>query len=111
MTNSLLQVFPLMEFYGHEIRWNDEDGLLLLFKESPTSTKEWTPWKDIASKVPVVRTPQGWLLFDGWNYTQDGLVPQHLWLWKKLYTSYTFPSYGPKPKYSFLDIVSFCLGT
>jgi len=102
------QVFSLMDFYGHEWKWDEEFGLSILFKSSPTSKTEYTPWSAIAPIVPVCRTPQGWLLFDGWNYTQEGLVPQHLWQWKKLQPSYSIPATSPRPKYCYLDIISFC---
>eukprot|EP01116_Phalansterium_solitarium_P020967 TRINITY_DN6369_c0_g1_i3.p1 TRINITY_DN6369_c0_g1~~TRINITY_DN6369_c0_g1_i3.p1 ORF type:complete len:603 (+),score=140.14 TRINITY_DN6369_c0_g1_i3:80-1810(+) len=101
------QVFPLLEFYGHEYKWDDAQGLSLLFKPTPTSPAEWTPWTEIAEIVPVQITPQGWLLFDGWNYKEDGLVPEHLWEWQKLTTSYEFPS-SHRPDYCYLDIVTFC---
>jgi len=101
------QVFPLIEFYGHEWKWDDQTGLSIPFKRTHTSKTEVVPWKDIASIVPVQRTPQGWLLFDGWNYTLEGLVPHHLWQWKKLIPSYIFPSHH-RPKYCYLDIISFC---
>lgn len=101
------QVFPLIDFYGHEWNWDDELGLSILFKRTHTSKTELVLWTDIANLVPVCRTPQGWLLFDGWNYTSEGLVPHHLWQWKKLLPSHIFPPHN-RPNYCYLDIVSFC---
>jgi len=101
------QVFPLIAFYGHDWTWDEEIGLSILFKKTLTSPAELTPWKDIAPLVPVCRTPQGWLLFDGWNYTPEGLIPDHLWQWKELRPSFVFPK-SATPKYCYLDIVSYC---
>jgi len=102
------QVFSLIQFYGHEWQWDEEIGLSILFKRTPTSKTEFTPWSVIASIVPVCKTPQGWLLFDGWNYTQDGLIPLHLWQWKKIQPSYIVPPNSPRPSFCYFDIISFC---
>eukprot|EP01118_Nematostelium_gracile_P000341 TRINITY_DN10349_c0_g1_i3.p1 TRINITY_DN10349_c0_g1~~TRINITY_DN10349_c0_g1_i3.p1 ORF type:complete len:455 (-),score=86.95 TRINITY_DN10349_c0_g1_i3:26-1282(-) len=100
-------VFPFIEFYGHEWKWDEEKGLSILFQEDQDSEPELRQWSEIASIVPVQKTPQGWLLFDGWNYTPKGLVPVHLWQWKELVPSYVFPE-SDLPRYCFVDIVSYC---
>jgi len=101
------QVFPLINFYGHEWKWDDEVGLSVLFKTTHESKAQLTLWTEIEQVVQIQKSPQGWLLFDGWNYTPEGLVPYHLWQWKKLIPSYIFPARSA-PKYCYLDIVSFC---
>jgi hypothetical protein len=100
-------VLPLMEFYGHEWKWDEENGLSILFKATPHSPAEYTLWTDIVQQVPVCKTPQGWLLFDGWNYLQEGLVPTHLWQWKELEASYNFPE-NQRPDHCYVDIVAYC---
>jgi len=66
-----------------------------------------TPWSKIQQYVPTQRTVQGWYLIDGYNYTQEGLVPEHLWQWRKLRPSYVFPATN-RPRYCYVDIVAYC---
>jgi len=61
----------------------------------------------VATQVAVHKTPQGWLLFDGWNYIQQGLVAVHLWQWKELVPSYRFPA-DMRPDHCYVDIVAYC---
>eukprot|EP01117_Protostelium_nocturnum_P015376 TRINITY_DN5958_c0_g1_i2.p1 TRINITY_DN5958_c0_g1~~TRINITY_DN5958_c0_g1_i2.p1 ORF type:complete len:380 (+),score=94.14 TRINITY_DN5958_c0_g1_i2:200-1339(+) len=60
-------------------------------------------WQTFQSK----KTPQGWLLFDGWNYVQEGLVPVHLWQWKELLPAYRFPE-DQRPDHCYVDFVAYC---
>eukprot|EP01114_Cavostelium_apophysatum_P017235 TRINITY_DN5071_c0_g1_i1.p1 TRINITY_DN5071_c0_g1~~TRINITY_DN5071_c0_g1_i1.p1 ORF type:complete len:622 (-),score=169.20 TRINITY_DN5071_c0_g1_i1:42-1907(-) len=101
------QVLQFIEFYGHEYRWSEDEGLSILFKKdnAKTTAAKFTPWKEIASVLSVQRTPQGWLLFDGYIYNQEGLVPHHLWQWKKLKQSYQYPP-DRTPKYCYVDIIT-----
>lgn len=99
------QVFQYTEFYGHGWKWDDEKGLSILFKKTLSSKTEWTPWDEIKKHIPICRSSQGWLLFDGWNYLQEGLVPIHLWQWKKLLPSYQFTN--EIPNYCYVDLVTF----
>jgi len=101
------QVFQLIKFYGHKWIWDDKNGLSILFKKSPTSKIEFTNWNEISNIISIQKTPQGWLLFDGWNYTQNGLIGIHLWQWKKLPVSYIFPIEN-RPNYCYVDIIAFC---
>jgi hypothetical protein len=99
------QVFFYTDLYGHGWKWDDEKGLFILFKRTLHSKAEFTAWDDIKHLIPICRTAQGWLLFDGWNYLPDGLVPIHLWQWKELTPSYVFPS-NRRPNYSYVDFVT-----
>jgi hypothetical protein len=100
------QVFPLMEFYGHEWTWSEEEGLKIPVRLEGEAKAKMRPWSAVVEIIQIQKTAQGWLLFDGWNYLQDGLVPVHLWQWRELTPSYTYPA-DARPGYCYLDIVSF----
>jgi len=98
------QVFQLIEFYGHHYKWDEDQGLILMVKR--LNGIEWVPWSEIADELPIQRTPQGWLLFDGHIYGQEGIIETHMWQWKTLNTSYVFS--GPiVPNVCYVDIVTF----
>ena len=52
------QVFLLIETYGHQWKWDDQEGLSILFKRNAEDKAEFTPWDKIAQIVPVCKTPQ-----------------------------------------------------
>jgi len=99
------QVFQYIEFYGHEYKWDEEKGLILMCKRADKT--EWVAWNDIVDDIPIQKSPQGWLLMDGWIYGQEGLMQEHLWEWKELPTSYVFPPNTRKPDVCYVDIVTF----
>ncbi|PRP89010.1 hypothetical protein PROFUN_02288 [Planoprotostelium fungivorum] len=114
-------VFSLMEFYNHQWKWDDDTGLSILYRAEGETESRYVPWcafslvsidpqsnrESIMHDVQIQKTPQGWLLFDGWNYIQEGLIPVHLWQWKELVPSYRFPA-DMRPDHCYIDIVAYC---
>jgi len=97
------QVFYMIKFYDHKWKWDEKDGLSLLFKPNKDQKADFVPYRKIAQLTPIQETAQGWLLWDGWIYGPDGIIPQHLWQWEKLEPIYRFPE-NHRPEYCFLDL-------
>ena len=100
------QVFQYMEFYGHSYQWDEKEGILLLYQKTLEEEPKYAPFQQILEDIPLQSTPQGWHLFDGYIYGQNGLSPIHLWEWKTLPPSYIFPK-NNKPNLCYVDIVTF----
>ena len=99
-------VFQYIEFYRHTYKWDEEKGLIIKVQRTLEGPIEWETFNTILDEIPIHQAPQGWHLFDGWSYTQNGLAPVHLWQWKNLHVSYKFPQ-DKKPDICYVDIVTF----
>lgn len=66
-------VFSSIKFYKHEWKWDEEEGLLLLHKQTPNSEVQWARWDDILPNLDIRFNKKGELKFEGASYGQDGL--------------------------------------
>ncbi len=48
-----IQIFHLIKLYGHDWKWNEEDGLIILHKKTPTSSPEFVKWSDVLPSIKI----------------------------------------------------------